>query len=146
MDVLVLTASHLELISKLLENKESSAFDSWSLHDVKSAILTDTVFGLVNNQDLLGLLVTKGNPDAIEILYVYTRPELRGRGYAEVMIRALMNKLGSLKELWLEVHEQNAPAVRLYERLGFKLVGKRENYYADGARALLFSFKPLQTR
>lgn len=40
--------------------------------------------------------------------------------------------------LRLEVRSDNAPAIALYERLGFRQFGRYEAYYADGATALRF--------
>lgn len=47
--------------------------------------------------------------------------------------------------LRLEVREENARAVALYERCGFRPIGRRNGYYADGAAALRFE-KHLKTR
>ena len=33
--------------------------------------------------------------------------------------------------LTLEVREGNAPAIALYEKLGFREVGRRKNYYPE---------------
>jgi ribosomal protein S18 acetylase RimI-like enzyme len=38
--------------------------------------------------------------------------------------------------LRLEVRYDNAPAIALYEKLGYRPVGHCEGYYADGAEAL----------
>ncbi len=35
--------------------------------------------------------------------------------------------------VFLEVGESNKPATRLYARAGFREVGRRQNYYQDGA-------------
>lgn len=43
------------------------------------------------------------------------------------------------KRIFLEVRETNLPALRLYERLGFKPAGRRPGYYTNPpADALLF--------
>ena len=49
------------------------------------------------------------------------------------------------RALRLEVRPDNAAAIALYERLGFRQFGRYENYYADGAAALRFEkqFAPL---
>jgi ribosomal protein S18 acetylase RimI-like enzyme len=38
----------------------------------------------------------------------------------------------------LEVDESNARAIRLYDRFDFREIGRREDYYENGAAALLF--------
>jgi len=43
----------------------------------------------------------------------------------------------------LEVRVGNAPARRLYEKLGFEEVGHRRNYYRDGEDALIMTTPPL---
>jgi ribosomal-protein-alanine N-acetyltransferase len=37
-----------------------------------------------------------------------------------------------VKTVFLEVDENNEPAIRLYRRLGFYEVGRRTGYYPDG--------------
>lgn len=38
----------------------------------------------------------------------------------------------------LEVRERNARAISLYERAGYRRIGRRESYYQDGVAALRF--------
>jgi ribosomal-protein-alanine N-acetyltransferase len=40
--------------------------------------------------------------------------------------------------LHLEVRADNGKAIRLYQRAGYRLTGRRPDYYEDGATALLF--------
>jgi ribosomal protein S18 acetylase RimI-like enzyme len=40
--------------------------------------------------------------------------------------------------LRLEVREDNLPAIRLYERRGYRIIGRYDGYYADRANALRY--------
>ncbi len=56
-------------------------------------------------------------------------PEYRRRGIARALIeRALENEM---EFLTLEVREGNAPAISLYESLGFERVGERPRFYRE---------------
>ena len=61
---------------------------------------------------------------------VAVAPECRRRGVADALITALIERTKkNLAFLTLEVRESNIPAISLYEKHGFKLVGLRKNYY-----------------
>ena len=64
----------------------------------------------------------------------------RGIGYA-LMIEVLkrMKELYNVDEAYLEVRVSNAPAIKLYEKLGFKKVKVIKYYYADGEDAYLMA-------
>jgi ribosomal protein S18 acetylase RimI-like enzyme len=49
--------------------------------------------------------------------------------------RAALNNAASFR---LEVRTDNEAAIRLYERTGYRLVGQKHDYYADGATALCY--------
>lgn len=59
--------------------------------------------------------------------------EYCGNGLGEWLLLKTMKygeKLGALR-FTLEVREKNDHAIRLYEKTGFRAVGKRENYYQE---------------
>ncbi|HEV2120392.1 MAG TPA: GNAT family N-acetyltransferase [Candidatus Bathyarchaeia archaeon] len=56
-----------------------------------------------------------------EISAVCTHPEYRGRGYASSLVSALIQKITARGEIpFLHVRTENAGAIRVYEKLGFK--------------------------
>ena len=67
-------------------------------------------------------------------------PNARGRGIGRRLMDAC--ERAALKRgcdrLRLEVREKNRPAIALYETLGYRRIGRYEDYYQDGASALRF--------
>ena len=67
------------------------------------------------------------------ILTVDTVSSYRRKGIAQKLLReieAIFKEKGA-KESRLEVREDNAAALGLYRKLGYKKAGKLENYYGD---------------
>jgi ribosomal protein S18 acetylase RimI-like enzyme len=59
--------------------------------------------------------------DVAAIGNIYTRRDRRGRGLGAVVTSAVTAELGrrGIGTIALNVHQENAPAIRIYERLGF---------------------------
>ena len=64
---------------------------------------------------------------------VAVHPDRRRQGIAENLITHLIQELKNRGShaLMLEVRASNAPAIALYEKLGFRQVGLRKNYYRN---------------
>ena len=62
---------------------------------------------------------------------VAVRPDQRRQGIAEALLEALEVRARTLRLsfLTLEVRESNAAAVALYEKRGYRVAGRRKNYY-----------------
>ena len=58
-------------------------------------------------------------------------PPLRRRGIATTLLERLLERAGPGQEYTLEVRPSNEPAIRLYERFGFRRAGTRPRYYQD---------------
>jgi ribosomal-protein-alanine N-acetyltransferase len=67
------------------------------------------------------------------MMNVAVHPDHRRKGIAESLIHALVQKLKECEShcLTLEVRASNAPAIALYEKLGFTEAGRRRNYYRN---------------
>ncbi len=79
-----------------------------------------------------------------DLLYIYVDPKARGARVGSAMLTAIIEDFQSeatLEDLLLEVRPSNVPAIKLYEKLGFKRVGERKRYYSDGEDALVFKLR-----
>ncbi len=87
-----------------------------------------------------GSIVKKGHIVSIAVLEGYRRRGI-GRRLMENALRSL-KEVYECKEVYLEVRVSNLPAIRLYEKLGFKKVRIIPMYYLDGEDAYLMA-RPL---
>ena len=78
----------------------------------------------------LGLYHAAGE---LEVYNIAVRPDLRGKGLGRTLLVFALQKaaLAGFTRAVLEVRPSNAPALALYERLGFTLCGRRKGYYTD---------------
>ena len=86
------------------------------------------------------LLLPKKRTSA-RIYSIAVLPSYRGRGLGKELLICNINKAQSqgYQRLNLEVREDNTGAISLYEILGFRKTGIKENYYQDGTRAFSYS-------
>jgi len=75
----------------------------------------------------------------LEVLFLGVPPGLRRRGHMLALMQRLAESQSGLT-LWLECRADNAAAIELYGKLGFREVGRRPKYYKDGTTAILFNF------
>ncbi len=78
--------------------------------------------------------------DEVHITNLAVRPDRRGQGIARQLLVTLLARCRAqgATRAFLEVRPANRPARRLYEGLGFRVVGRRRGYYVDtGEDALL---------
>lgn len=93
-----------------------------------------------DNSELAGFILYRELPEAWEISLVASHPQYRRQGYMEKLFQHVAVAKGQERSLWLEVHEENVPAQKFYEKMGFKEVRRRPRYYKDGATAILYSY------
>ena len=82
---------------------------------------------------ILGYCVISRAADEGEIVSVAIAPSKRGRGYGSLLLTDVfaLEKEKGISTIFLEVRQSNAPAMALYEKIGFYPVGIRPKYYAD---------------
>lgn len=80
--------------------------------------------------------------DALELHEIAVAPSRRRQGIGAALLGHLLAtaRAAAVPTVLLEVHEHNSPALALYEEHGFRPVGRRSGYYADGGSAVLLSW------
>lgn len=130
MEYIRMNESHIEPIAQI----EKLCFsDPWSVQSIGSELKNplslwlvamdgNRVAGYVGSQTVLG---------EADMMNLAVHPDYRRRGIGEELVIRLVEQLrlqGS-HILMLEVRASNAPAIALYDKLGFFQVGRRPNYY-----------------
>ena len=96
-------------------------------------------FIIKENEKNVGFLAIMNLGVEYEILRIVTTSKFRGQGVAIKLLDFLFKKAQEegVKEIFLEVNQFNYPAMLLYEKTGFKVVGERVDYYSKGQNALI---------
>lgn len=113
--------------------KENLGREAWTLPQLLNASVQDDTIYLVAEKagTIVGLCGVQNISGDGEITNVSVSTACRGEGIGTKMLRQLMERgrgIG-IENYTLEVRSQNAPARRLYEKLGFTSDGKRPNFY-----------------
>ena len=74
--------------------------------------------------------------DKCEIIDVFVSKEYRNKKIAQCLINEILKDY-NLENITLEVSVKNIPAINLYEKLGFKKVAIRKDYYKDSDGILM---------
>ena len=92
----------------------------------------------VEKDKIIGFLLYSLIYDRIEIEQFEVTTKKRRKGIGDKLLKYLIEKYqySDIKNITLEVKEDNIVAINLYEKYGFKNVSTREKYY-DGINGLL---------
>ncbi len=114
-DILDLSAADVPDMLKLIEIAQPGPFFSRTVE-------MGHYLGIRQNGQLVAMAGERIRPSgACEISAVCTHPDFRGRGYAELLISRIAAWNRARGDLpFLHVARENANAIRLYERLGFR--------------------------
>ena len=108
----------------------------WSKDFFASLLLDKNVFFISLNNPVEGYLIARKTLDEYEVLSLATDINKRRRGIGTVLLEKLikMAKQEKIQRILLEVSENNSAAICMYEKVGFKTISKRRNYYNEGER------------
>lgn len=107
--------------------------DPWSEKSVASELKNPLSLWLVamEGECLAGYVGSQSVEGEADMMNVAVHPDFRRKGVAKMLILKLVEALkdSGVHSLTLEVRTSNENAIALYEKLEFKIVGRRPSYY-----------------
>ncbi len=101
------------------------------------------------HERIVGYIIFWYMADAAQISNFALHPDFRGLRVGESMLKETLGIIRTMgaRHVVLEVRPSNTPAVILYQKFGFTLLGMRQGYYQDppeDAMVMIRHFSPTQ--
>ena len=93
------------------------------------------IYSYVTNDKVVAFLLFNVMYEKCEIVDIFVLKEYRNKGIASKLINEITNDY-TVDNITLEVSMLNKSAINLYEKLGFKKITVRKNYYKDNPEKL----------
>ena len=124
-----------EDIPDVIEIEKRSFISPWTRGMFAQTLESPVARNLVMTEsgDIVGYVIFYQAGLEMHIMNIAVHPALRRQGIGlDIMKKVIESaRINSVEECFLEVRETNFPAQGLYERLGFKRIGKRRGYYTE---------------
>ena len=139
-EVSYMTLDDLNSISARL----STDFDGfWSYNTIKSEIdKPESIFLVAKcNNEIVGFADIWKAIDIIHLMDIVVAKQYRQKNIASFLLNKIINLCSenNINELTLEVIEKNIPAIKLYKKFNFKVIGNRKNYYGVNNNAIIMT-------
>ena len=115
--------------------KDSPEATVWSQEGLLASVAQDLCWVAERQGRVAGFLVGRAAADEFEILNLAVARECRRQGIGAQLVREALKYAcdNSASQAHLEVRASNESAIALYTRLGFRVSGRRANYYRHPA-------------
>ena len=141
-----ITDANEAMLPQISEIERACFSDPWTLPILQSQ-LAHVFIAALEGETVVGYAGLTHVLDEGSITNVAVAPEWRRRGVADALLLDLERRARTLALafLTLEVRSGNAPAIALYEKHGYKVVGRRKNYYEKPVEDALLMTLELET-
>jgi [ribosomal protein S18]-alanine N-acetyltransferase len=138
----------LEDLPEIARLHEECFADAWDVEFLGRLLAQPGAFSAVAMEHgrAAGFVIARANAGEAEILSLGVRPSSRRRSLASALVGLALDRAfqAGAVEVFLEVGIENTAALALYDRLGFREVGRRPAYYrrssGSGADALILRY------
>jgi [ribosomal protein S18]-alanine N-acetyltransferase len=122
------TLAHIEILSVL----HGRCFEEgWSPDSMASLLSTPGTLGVIavneKTDQPVGFILMRIVAGEGEILTVGVVPEAQAQGIGTFLLGIMLQE--AVEAIFLDVASDNDPAMKLYQRAGFEVVGRRPGYY-----------------
>ena len=144
MPVAIRSAALNDLPGILVIEQQAPGAAHWTSEQYNKLLGSGGVLVAEEAGQLCGFVCAKAVAGEWEIENVVVAAGFLRRGIANELVRALIQRAESeaASAILLEVRESNLPARGLYEKHGFRAVGRRRMYYKDPVEdAILYALR-----
>jgi len=131
----------------LRESKDAAPWPESALRP--DSFDSSTTFAFFSEIDgaATGFAIGRRAADEGEILNLAVSASSRRQGQGQALVNQLFERFRdySVLKVFLEVRESNSGAIAFYEKLGFRLSGRRPSYYRDPVETALLYSKLLES-
>ena len=126
-EIVRMNESHVSAVAELERQNFS---EPWPDIAVRGELTNKLALWLValEGGEVVGYVGSQTVLQEADMMNIAVADSHRRRGIAKMLVEELIRQLDAY-QLTLEVRASNAPAISLYEALGFQQVGLRRNYY-----------------
>ena len=109
-----------------------------TVYKIDEAVKKDYTHIYVYEEDnnVLGFIHIENHFEITDVINIAVDKNYQGRGIGKILLQYVIDNTEADK-IMLEVKENNVPAIKLYEALGFKQIHVRPNYYEGNIDALI---------
>jgi len=144
MTVAIRSAAFDDVSAILAIERQVASAAHWPAEQYKKLVGSGVVLVAEEAGQLCGFICAKPVAGEWEVENVVVPAEFLRRGIADELLRELIQRAENeaASAILLEVRESNLPARGLYEKHGFRDVGRRRAYYSDPVEdAILYALR-----
>jgi len=111
--------------------EQSTSVNAWSRHILISCLERYQIYALTLDGKLICFAVVMPADIEYHLLNIAIDLHYQNQGYGQFFLNDLIQsaRAEQAKELLLEVRVSNQPAIALYNKMGFTVIGSRKDYY-----------------
>lgn len=123
--------------------------EAWSLSGIQDVLrYSDNIYYVArqtDNREIVGFAGIMLIADEAELLNIAVRKDFQGQGVGQLLLEKVMEKgcAGGAGRMLLEVRKSNIPAIKLYHKNLFSVLGERKNYYSNPTEDAIIMVKNL---